>query len=205
MVISLLRTPLRWAGALMAVVAVVWALRTPQPDILIAPDGSAFALRVAGGRLAVVKTTSDTFAIHEWLLADADPRDPKDKALSAGMACDPAGCVGRLADGALVAVSQTAEAFEDDCRRTALIVTARVAPPGCAALAHVWVIDRKVWLQTGALALRHVDTGFEIMAARPAGYFRPWTRVVAPPASTSIASPPGSANTVPDDAPDIDD
>jgi competence protein ComEC len=184
----------------------VWALRTPQPDVLVAPDGAAFALRTTSGHLAMIKTGSDTFAIREWLLADADPRDPKDKALGDGIACDPDGCVGRLADGAQVAISQMVEAFEEDCRRTALIVTARVAPSGCETLGHARVIDRKVWRQTGALALRRVGNGFELIPARPAGYARPWSRALAPPATGSSALQPAPEGPAESDAPpDVDD
>ena len=50
-----------------------------------------------------------------------------------GIACDPSGCIGRLADGQLVSYALTPDAFEDDCGRAAVVVAAREAPPGCAA------------------------------------------------------------------------
>jgi competence protein ComEC len=173
-------------------VAIVWALRTPQPDVLVAPDGSAVALRTAAGRFAVAKTGNDVFAVREWLAADADPRTPKDKGLDQGIACDQAGCVGRLADGSLVAISRTVEAFEEDCRRAALVVSPRQAPAGCGAHRDIPVIDRKVWRQSGAVALRRVGPGFEETVARPPGYNRPWARAV-PPAATG----PGAARQAP--------
>src|ERR1700726_1661276 len=37
--LGLLRTPLRWLGPAAVVLAVVWALAVPQPDILISSDG----------------------------------------------------------------------------------------------------------------------------------------------------------------------
>ncbi|WP_219340748.1 hypothetical protein, partial [Escherichia fergusonii] len=37
--LGLLRTPLRWTGAGLIAFATVWALTTPQPDILVAGDG----------------------------------------------------------------------------------------------------------------------------------------------------------------------
>ena len=130
----------------------------------------------------MVKTGSDTFAFREWLAADADARTPKDKALGEGIRCDEAGCVGRLADGALVAIPKTIEAFEEDCRRAALVVSAREAPPDCAAR----VVDRHVWQRNGALALRRVGQGLGDLTARPAGYDRrgrarrPWNVGDAP-------------------------
>ncbi len=66
------------------------------------------AVRTAGGKLAAVRFGSDTFALRDWLAADADARAPNDAALKSGFACDPDGCVAKLADGAPVAVSRTA-------------------------------------------------------------------------------------------------
>src|SRR5205823_12187002 len=119
--LGLLKSPLRLTGAALIGVASLWALRAPQPDVLVAPDGATFAVRTAAGRLAIFRTGSDIFATRDWLAADADPRAVRDKALGEGLACDNAGCVGRLADGSLVAIARTIEAFEEDCRRAALV------------------------------------------------------------------------------------
>jgi competence protein ComEC len=78
LVIGLLKIPLRWSGAVLAIVAVIWAARTPLPDVLPSADGRTFAVRGAGGRLAFHQSGGDTFAIHEWLAADADGRDVRD-------------------------------------------------------------------------------------------------------------------------------
>src|ERR1700691_2639742 len=48
LLICLLKTPLRWSGMAFVVVAIVLAARTPVPDILVAADGRAFAVRPAG-------------------------------------------------------------------------------------------------------------------------------------------------------------
>jgi competence protein ComEC len=189
-VLCLLRSPLRLAGAALIAVASLWAIRTPQPDILVAADGTSFALRTATGRLAMLKTGSDTFTFREWLAADADARAPKDKALSEGIACDEAGCVGRLADGTLVAISRTAEAFEEDCRRAAVVVSPREAPLDCGV---PLVVDRWVWQRGGALALYRVGNGFEAVAARPDGYDRPWARAPSRPAAASTTVTPSGA------------
>ncbi len=201
-VLCLLRSPLRLAGAALIGVTVLWVLRTPQPDVLVAPDATSVAVRTRAGQLAMVKTGSDTFAIREWLGADADARSPKDETLGAGITCDGAGCVGRLAEGSIVAIARTLAAFEEDCRRAALVVTARDAPPGCATR----VIDRQVWQRTGALALWRVGKTWEITAARPVGYDRPWTR--AAPQTGDALEPRPSPPTRPqtrDATPSADD
>jgi competence protein ComEC len=158
--------------------AIILMLRAPQPDVLVAADGSAVALRGANGRLSMIKSGNDVFAFREWLAADADPRTAKDDTLGEGIRCDAAGCIGKLRDGSLVAIAKTSEAFEEDCRRAVVVVSSRDAPPGCAAL----VIDRNVWRGSGAMALHRRGKDFAIAAARPRGYDRPWARAVAPDA-----------------------
>jgi competence protein ComEC len=163
---------LRFIGAFLIGVAAVLMVRAPQPDVMIAADGSAVAIRGENGRLAMVKSGSDVFAWREWLAADADARNPKDPTLGEGIRCDAGGCVGRLRDGAFVAIPRAIEAFEEDCRRAVLVVSVRDAPPNCATL----VIDRQVWRRSGAMALQRQGDSFEITPTRPPGYDRPWAR-----------------------------
>src|SRR5262245_59651983 len=115
-------------GGLLIGGAIVLMIRAPQPDVLIAADGSAVAVRGESGRFSMAKSGSDLFALREWLAADADARTPKDAALGEGIRCDAAGCIGKLRDGSLVAIAKTVEAFEEDCRRAVLVVSARDAP-----------------------------------------------------------------------------
>jgi len=193
-VLCLLKTPLRFIGALLIGGAIVLMIRAPQPDVLIAADGSAAAVRGESGRFSVVKSGSDLFALREWLAADADARMPKDSTLGEGIRCDAAGCVGRLRDGSLVAIAKTIEAFEEDCRRAVLVVSARDAPPGCTAL----VVDRQVWRRSGAMALRRLGERFDITTTRPLSYDRPWRRAVAPESEAPV--PPRAMPLQPRDA-----
>jgi competence protein ComEC len=55
-VLGLLRTPLRWAGGVMLLVALAWAFAVPQPDILISGDGRNIAVRAKDGRLHLMRT-----------------------------------------------------------------------------------------------------------------------------------------------------
>jgi competence protein ComEC len=194
-VIALLRTPLRWSGAGLIVVAVALAATPPRPDVLVAASGEAVAVRTGDGRLSMVKTGNDAFAFREWLAADGDARPAADPALGQGFSCDPVGCIARLGDGSVVALARAAEAFADDCARAALIVTAREAPPGCGAK----VIGRGDWQAGGALALRRTAKGWEIAATRPPGLDRPWapTRRTEPPASIPAIGRPAARDATP--------
>ncbi len=170
--LALLRTPLRYAGVVALVVATVWAASTPQPDILIASDGSSIAARGGDGRLHMMRSGKDVFLIKEWLGADADPRQPSDGSLGEGVSCDPSGCVTALGDGALIALTLQPDGFSDDCERVALIVTAKQPPADCRAM----VIDRETLQRQGATSLRRAGNHFVVEATRARGLQRPWAQ-----------------------------
>jgi competence protein ComEC len=193
-VLCLLRTPLRWCGAALVLTASVWALRAPLPDVLVAADGRAVAARGADGRLAFVQTGSDNFALRAWLAADGDARSAADVKVSPGFTCDDTGCIGRLPDGRLVAFVLLPEAFEEDCRRAAVVISAREAPSDCAAM----VIDRRVSRAAGAVELHRAGASFAMTAARPAGSDRPWMR--AAPLQGDAARPAPKARHLQHDA-----
>jgi competence protein ComEC len=194
LLLCLLRSPLRWSGAGLVVAASLWAASAPRPDVLVAADGQTAAIRGADGQLAVLASGRDTFAIKEWLAADGDARAPKDPSLRNGVRCDAAGCIGRLADGRLASMALSVEAFEEDCRRAAVVVSSREAPGACAAV----LVDRRAWRASGAIRLRWTGDRFEQEAARPAGYERPWARPPRAPAETaSPARPQASRDATP--------
>jgi competence protein ComEC len=87
--LCLLRTPLRWCGAVLIVVASLWAVRAPLPDVLAAADGRTVAVRGPDGRLSFHQTGRDAFTLRAWLAADGDGRAPDDTSLRSG------GCVPR--------------------------------------------------------------------------------------------------------------
>jgi competence protein ComEC len=169
--IGLLRTPLRWSGAGMLALAILWAVNAPRPDVLISADGRNVAVRGKDGRLHLMRGGKDTFAVKEWLAADADARTATDASLADGVSCDATGCVTQAGDGALVALSLRAEALSDDCQRAALIVTARPVASDCRAS----VIPVERLRRHGALALRRTHEGFAVDAVKPRGIDRPWS------------------------------
>jgi competence protein ComEC len=168
---GLLRTRLRWSGVGVLALAILWAVTAPRPDILISGDGRNVAVRGTDGRLHLMKSGKDAFAVKEWLAADADARTPADASLADGVSCDAAGCVTLAASGSFVALSLRPEAISDDCERAAVIVTARQVPAGCRAS----VIDAERLRRQGALALRASRDGFAVDAVKPRGIDRPWS------------------------------
>jgi competence protein ComEC len=206
LLLCLLRTPLRLGGVPLMLVAAAWALTTPRPDVLVSADGQSVALRGANGRLAVLHVGRDSFAVEDWLVADGDARDAHDSSLRQGTACDTSGCIGKLADGSIVAYAVEPDAFEDDCARAAVILAVHDdPPPGCAAK----VIGRNIWYDRGALELRRDGPGFVIDSAWPRNYDRPWAPAwhsrtsESADVATSAARNPTSRDATP--APALDD
>jgi competence protein ComEC len=182
LLLCLLRSPLRLGGAALAIIATLWALATPLPDVMVAGDGHTAAIRTADGRLTFLTGNRDTFAIKEWLAADGDDRGPKDKTLREGIVCDAAGCIGQFKDGRMASLALKTEAFAEDCTRAAVVISAREGQGDCAAA----LIDRKAWRAQGAIALRWHGDHFEKTVARPPGYDRPWGRATPAPQTAPV-------------------
>jgi competence protein ComEC len=178
--LGLLRTPLRWCGAAVLGLAVVWALAVPQPDIVISADGHNVGVRGGDGRLHLMRTAKDAFLLKEWLAADADSRIATDPSLGDGVSCDESGCVTQTAGGGFIALAMRPDALSEDCERAALLVTTRQAPPGCQAV----VIDLDRLRRQGAIALWRTRSGFASDAVRPRGLNRPWSPAV--PGDTDV-------------------
>ncbi len=188
LMLGLLKTSLRWSGVIVVAAAVLWALKTPQPDILVGAEGTSIAARGADGRLHMVQTRKDLFLAKEWLAADADARLVTDPSVMQGGTCDTAGCALALGDGHYVTIARRADAFADDCEKALVIVTFRQPPPGCRAT----VLGRDQLRSSGSMAIWRRGENLVIEAARPAGTDRPWAHreeiVQAAAASTNAAS-----------------
>jgi competence protein ComEC len=61
--LGMLRTPLRWSGAVVLLLATVWALLVPQPDVLISGDGHNVGVRGKDGRLHLMRSAKDAFLV----------------------------------------------------------------------------------------------------------------------------------------------
>ena len=93
----------------------------------------------------------------------------------------------------------TTEAFAEDCRRAAVVVSSREAPPtNCAST----LVDREVWRVHGAVALRWIGDRFEQSVTRPDSYERPWTQR---PINSMADAQPVSKSLPRDAAPRSDD
>lgn len=203
--LMLWRSRLRLAGLAPIIAALALAPLGPRPDILVADDGRTVAVRGADGRLSLVGAKDNAFAAATWLLADADPRDPRDAGLMASWACDAGGCEATTAAGARVVWLRALADLPLDCRRATVLVTPLVAPATCAET--TLLLDRATLAASGSVAIDLTTRTIAIAhVAR-----RPWTAGVADPnrvpawpaepaASTGYAPPDPTDAAARDDA-----
>jgi competence protein ComEC len=145
------RTRWRLLGipAIILGIALIPLLSDP-PDILVAPDGKAVAVRDAGGVLRVSGAAAGSYAVEQFFDEEPGP-DPDAAALREGVRCDRLACELTGAGGLAVAHVLDPAAFPEDCRRADVIATPLVAPADCGARL---VIDLKRLERLGAHAVR---------------------------------------------------
>ena len=189
-----------------ALIGIVGAFHGPRYDVIIPPSGDQVALRDADGRLIVVGKRFNAFAAEQWLTADGDDRDPA-AARDPDPSCDRVGCVGDLPEGQSLSLVIDRAAFEEDCKRAAIVVSALTAPASCRAM----LFDERRLASTGAVGLNWDGQRFVAAADRGALEDRPWSpapkrpiadRVVRPGAgATTAGADPADPTTEPAEAP----
>lgn len=160
---------LRLIGLPLLALALVFAVKTPKPDVLIDMEAHTVAVRAGDGRLSILNARQARISAETWLAADGDTRKSRD-ILDQAFRCDGIGCTAKLPDGTLVAVALRPEAFADDCKQAGVVVSAFDIPAACKAPG----IDRKMLATTGAISLRRVDHEWKIETVRSSYADRPW-------------------------------
>ena len=129
-------------------------------------------MRDADGRLQIVGKRFNPFAAEQWLTADGDGREPE-SARDPDARCDRLGCVAALPEGESLSIVLDRNAFDEDCARAEVIVSALTAPARCGAK---FVLDEKALARLGAVGLTWDDEkGFVLTSDRMAEQSRPWS------------------------------
>jgi competence protein ComEC len=168
----------RWLGLLPLGGAIVFAMTTHGPDMLVAGDAMTVAVRGPDGRLGFVDKPHDKYAASAWLQRDGDRRDPL-SAPAQGVRCDGFGCVLHR-KGRIVAISARFAALAEDCMRADIVVAA-FDVPDCAGPKRV--IGRRSALHDGGYAIDFAPLRIE--SVTQARGLRPWSH---PPKDISTVS-----------------
>ena len=156
----------------LAIIGVIGATQGPRYDVIVAPSGEQAAVRDADGLLQIVGKRFNAFAAEQWLTADGDGREPAD-ARDPNAPCDRLGCVAALPEGESLSLVIDRMAFDEDCARAEIVVSALSAPADCAAK---FVLDEKALSRLGAVGLTWDDAkGFTMTSDRSTQQNRPWS------------------------------
>ncbi|WP_243368520.1 ComEC/Rec2 family competence protein [Microvirga solisilvae] len=166
---------LRWLALIPAGAGLAFAATPHRYDIYVDREGAGAAIRNVQGQLTLVGKPSD-FVTEQWLRADGDGRSVDDASLKQAARCDRLGCTVETGDRRAVAFVKEFSAFEEDCRRTAIIITRLDAPPSCAAPV---VLDRQALAERGATAIRLTPEGTETQSVKKGREVRPWAAASA--------------------------
>jgi competence protein ComEC len=147
--IGLWRRSWRWFGIVPAAIGFWTIALSSPPDILIARDGTAAAIRQADGRLAILGVKPDDYTAAQWLLRDGDSRSVEEA--RKGVSCDFEGCAARLADGRLAVLALRQSGLPEDCSRAAVLISAIAVRGSCEG--PLIVIDRFDIGRSGAMAV----------------------------------------------------
>lgn len=161
LVLAIPASSLRWLAVLPAGAGLTLAASPNRFDVYIDREGSGAAIRSIDGTLTLVGKVSD-FVAEQWLRADGDGRSADDASLKKNARCDRAGCV--VQDGRRsIAFVQDLSAFDEDCRRAAVVLTRLKAPAHCGA---ALVLDRDGLAARGATTIRFTEDAIEIRSVR---------------------------------------
>ncbi|RYD98521.1 MAG: ComEC/Rec2 family competence protein, partial [Sphingomonadales bacterium] len=171
--IALWRTRVRWAGGLPLAFGAVWALLTPAPDLLVTGDGRHLAIRMADGRMALLRDRAGDYT--RAVLGENSGADDELSMLSDApeARCSPDLCLIDL-DRWRVAATRSYylvpwRAMMAICASSDVVVSERRLPPGCAPR---WLkLDREGLARTGGVAI-HFASG-RVTTVR-SGSAHPW-------------------------------
>jgi competence protein ComEC len=173
--IALWRRPWRWLGLAPVAAAIAGALLTRPPDLFVSPDAETVAVRVASGRLALLRDPRDDYAAESWMKRDGDGRDPLDAVatLKDGVRCDDFGCLAKARSGEIIAAVARDEALDEDCARTTVLISAVPADGRCEGPRVV--IDPSDLEKDGAIAM-WLGENIRVETAQASRGDRPWSR-----------------------------
>ncbi|MES2035660.1 MAG: ComEC/Rec2 family competence protein, partial [Pseudomonadota bacterium] len=179
MILCLWQGRLRWLGAPLALAVLLWP-RPPGPDVWIASDGAAAAVR-EGREAVLLRPEARRFAADLWArrrgLTVADDEAAAEATRDRRFDCDRFACRPRGdPDVALWAGKKPPkpDEFEELCAPGRLVILRSPAPPrGCE---DAYLLASDDFARGGAAELWRTDGGWKARWAQDLRGERPWTR-----------------------------
>jgi competence protein ComEC len=164
----------RWFGLAPIAVGAGLAFSAAAPDLLVARDAHTVAIRGGDGLLYLMGRPHDGYSANEWLKRDGDDRTADDAVASSeqGVHCDAYGCRAHIGGGSSIATVWRAEALEEDCVHSDIVVATVTVENLCTR--PKLVLDERRIDQAGGYAVWLAP--FEIKTVQGERGERPWSR-----------------------------
>ncbi|MEP3279170.1 MAG: ComEC/Rec2 family competence protein [Stappiaceae bacterium] len=183
------QTAIRFAGILPILLALYMASGAVPPDIIFSDQGKKIAARSVAGELMIGVRRKTDFIGENWLTANGISESLASRRMSSPQrVCDKSACILSAHDRngnreIIVSQVKSPHAFDEDCKRADIVVTALRAPQNCEQQGAM-VLDKPFWQTHGAsyLTFRNAETTanesemhntFKMHSAY-SGIHRPW-------------------------------
>lgn len=178
--LCLSKAPWRLCGLAAVPVAALFAAGAAPPTVFVAASGNNagfVAFHEEEKAMAVYSARRGKFAATMWTeAAGLDPMRAAPRAMKEVLTCDPSGCAGTLAQGAVVSFIEDPDALAEDCARADLVVAFFPASPSDWRACKAILIDRRSVWRRGAHAVWIDEEGpITIRTADDNRGRRPWT------------------------------
>ena len=182
---------------LLGLLSPVWA---DPPDLLISADARLLGARTEAGFYVRQAAGASRFTIDAWqqFLASGAPLPwPRPGAPeSAGLACDPGGCVARPRPDAMAALLPArGRRPNPDCRAIDLVIA--IEPGATASCPFVPAMNRAAVFREGAVAIWLAPDGLRVLTDRDSRGARPWVPPSDRPSDAPLL-PPAALDALPD-------
>jgi len=171
------RTRWRWLGIVPLCAGIAFGHLTPAPIAFISHDGSSIGVVNNSGTLVMIKGRRDSFAADIWSRRlGLNPTETITYRSTSDPSCDSLGCVMRVADNDMLAISFHPASLRDDCRVATVLIALYPIKGRCREPAHI--VDRFDFWRDGSHALYRTEVGsrnaFRIETVGASHVTRPW-------------------------------
>jgi competence protein ComEC len=139
------------------------------PDIFISGDGKHVAVKLDGGKMAMIKGRSTTFDAQSWARSAIEQSYVEKDDIP--MNCDDKGCIVTV-KGRKIALLKDAAALADECSLSDIII---IDVPVSPAMCNAVIIDKSLLDKGGGAALWIQDSKITLKQTRSTQGKRPWT------------------------------
>ncbi|MCI5048661.1 MAG: ComEC family competence protein [Aquisalinus sp.] len=187
LILCLLRSPIRLAGAFVIAAGGLLALGSEQPDILVSRNGKNLALQLPIGedrKLTPLSVSREKFTLENWLRANGEGENLTGtqtlrsvlREMPAHGACRRSTCLINFSDAHRILIDTRQNVPSLDCAQATIFILPNAAHNQSEDICEATIIDRAYIARSGALSIRLREGSPDILTNRVFRGNRPWVQ-----------------------------